>query len=77
MLIAVRDATIDFKPDNSQKLKLYSFYKQVKEGDNTTKKPSALKMVERAKWMAWDAIKGMSKEDAMRGYLRVFGEEYL
>ncbi|ADA79178.1 acyl-CoA-binding protein [Francisella tularensis] len=77
MLIAVRDATIDFKPDNSQKLKLYAFYKQVKEGDNNTKKPSALKMVERAKWMAWDAIKGMSKEDAMRGYLRVFGEEYL
>lgn len=77
MLIAVRDATIDSKPDNSQKLKLYAFYKQVKEGDNNTKKPSALKMVERAKWMAWDAIKGMSKEDAMRGYLKVFGDEYL
>ncbi|MDE5005152.1 acyl-CoA-binding protein, partial [Francisella tularensis subsp. holarctica] len=47
------------------------------EGDNNTKKPSSVKMVERAKWMAWDAIKGMSKEDALRGYLRVFGEEYL
>ncbi|WP_150466588.1 acyl-CoA-binding protein [Francisella sp. SYW-9] len=77
MLVAVRDATIDFKPDNSQKLKLYAFYKQAKEGDNNTKKPSALKMVEKAKWMAWDAIKGMSKEDAMRGYLKVFGDEYL
>ncbi|AIT09997.1 3-hydroxyacyl-CoA dehydrogenase [Candidatus Francisella endociliophora] len=77
MLTAVKDATIDFKPDNSQKLKLYAFYKQVKEGDNDTKKPSALKMVERAKWMAWDAIKGMSKEDAMRGYLKIFGDEYL
>lgn len=77
MLKAVKDATIDFKPDNSQKLKLYAFYKQVKEGDNDTKKPSALKMVERAKWMAWDAIKGMSKEDAMRGYLKIFGDEYL
>ena len=77
MLVAVRDATIDFKPDNSQKLKLFAFYKQVKEGDNNTKKPSALKMVERAKWMAWYAIKGMSKEDAMHGYLKVFGNEYL
>lgn len=77
MLEAVRDATIDFKPDNSQKLKLYAFYKQVKEGDVQGKCPSVLKMVERAKWMAWDAIKGMSKEDAMRGYLRVFGPEYL
>ncbi|AXA33375.1 acyl-CoA-binding protein [Francisella adeliensis] len=77
MLTAVKDATINFKPDNSQKLKLYAFYKQVKEGDNDTKKPSAIKMVERAKWMAWDAIKGMSKEDAMRSYLKVFGDEYL
>ncbi|BCD91442.1 3-hydroxyacyl-CoA dehydrogenase [Francisella halioticida] len=77
MLVAVRDATIDFKPDNSQKLKLYAFYKQVKEGDNNTKKPSALKMVERAKWVAWDTIKGMSKENAMREYLKVFGNEYL
>ena len=77
MLIAVRDATINFKPDNSQKLKLYAFYKQAKEGDNISKKPSAIKMVERAKWIAWDAIKGISKEDAMRGYLKVFGDEYL
>ncbi|MGQ4001555.1 acyl-CoA-binding protein [Francisellaceae bacterium CB300] len=77
MLEAVNDATIDFKPSNEQKLKLYAFYKQVTEGDVQTKCPSAFKMVERAKWMAWNSVKGMSKEDAMKGYLKVFGDEYL
>lgn len=72
MAKAVRDATVDFKPDNTQKLKLYAFYKQATEGDVKGECPSALKMVERAKWMAWNAIKGMSKEAAMAGYLKVF-----
>ncbi|QIV96384.1 3-hydroxyacyl-CoA dehydrogenase [Allofrancisella inopinata] len=74
---AVRDATIDFKPDNNQKLKLYAFYKQATEGDIQSKAPSAFRMVERAKWMAWNSVKGMSKENAMREYLKVFGSEYL
>nr|WP_235826794.1 acyl-CoA-binding protein [Facilibium subflavum] len=74
MVKAVRDATVDFKPNNTQKLKLYAFYKQATEGDVKGECPSALKMVERAKWMAWNAIKGKSKEDAMQGYLAVFEE---
>ena len=77
MLEAVRDATIDFKPDNKQKLKLYAFYKQATEGDIETRCPSAFKMVERAKWMAWDSVKGMSKEDAMKGYIKVFSDDHL
>ncbi|MBK2125222.1 acyl-CoA-binding protein [Fangia hongkongensis] len=74
MLTAVRDASIDFKPNNTQKLKLYAFYKQATEGDVQGDCPSAIKMVERAKWMAWNAIKGKSKEEAMEGYLKVFEE---
>ena len=77
MVQAVRDATIDFKPDNNQKLKLYAFYNQATVGDVEGKCPSVLKMVERAKWMAWDSIKGQSKDQAMRGYLAVFGHEFL
>lgn len=77
MIEAVRDATIDFKPDNNQKLKLYAFYKQATEGDVQGKCPLAFKMVERAKWMAWNSVKGMNKEDAMRGYLKIFGSKYL
>ena len=77
MLVAVSNATIDFKPNNQQKLQLYAFYKQATEGDVQGKCPSRLRMVENAKWTAWNAIKGMSKDDAMRGYLKVFGPEYL
>jgi 3-hydroxyacyl-CoA dehydrogenase len=75
MLAAVRDATIDFKPDNMQKLKLYAFYKQAVEGDVTGECPSVINLVERAKWQAWNAIKGMSKEKAMEGYLNVFPKQ--
>lgn len=72
MVIAVRDATIDFTPDNTQKLKLYAFYKQSTEGDVKGECPSIVNLVERAKWQAWNAIKGMSKDKAMEGYLNVF-----
>ena len=74
MVKAVRDATIDFKPNNSQKLKLYAFYKQATEGDVTGECPSIINMVERAKWQAWNAIKGKTKLEAMNGYLKVFEE---
>jgi 3-hydroxyacyl-CoA dehydrogenase len=74
MLEKVRNATIDFKPNNSQKLKLYAFYKQATQGDVTGECPSIVNMVERAKYQAWKAIKGKSKEDAMAGYLKVFEE---
>lgn len=74
MVQAVREATIDFQPTNNQKLKLYAFYKQATEGDVIGEVPSIINMVERAKWSAWNAIKGKSKEDAMKGYLAVFEE---
>lgn len=72
MVTAVREATIDFQPNNTQKLKLYAFYKQATVGDVQGECPSVLNMVERAKWSAWNAIKGWSKEKAMAGYLEVF-----
>ncbi len=70
----VRDASIDFKPNNTQKLKLYAFYKQVTEGDVVGECPSIINMVDRAKWQAWNAIKGMTKEKAMESYIKIFAE---
>ncbi len=69
---AVRDATFDFKPNNTQKLKLYAFYKQATQGDVAGECPSVVNMIERAKWQAWNAIKGMTKDKAMEEYLKVF-----
>ncbi len=72
MVTAVREATIDFQPNNTQKLKLYAFYKQATVGDVQGECPSVMNMVERAKWSAWNAIKGWDKDKAMSGYLAVF-----
>lgn len=74
MVTAVRDATINFSPNNTQKLKLYAFYKQATQGNISGECPSVIHMVERAKWQAWNAIKNMSKEQAMESYLKVFTE---
>lgn len=72
MVTAVRDATINFTPNNTQKLKLYAFYKQATVGDVEGECPTVIHMVDRAKWQAWNAIKGMDKDTAMEGYLKVF-----
>eukprot|EP00441_Pelagodinium_beii_P033420 CAMPEP_0197649562 /NCGR_PEP_ID=MMETSP1338-20131121/28863_1 /TAXON_ID=43686 ORGANISM="Pelagodinium beii, Strain RCC1491" /NCGR_SAMPLE_ID=MMETSP1338 /ASSEMBLY_ACC=CAM_ASM_000754 /LENGTH=95 /DNA_ID=CAMNT_0043223787 /DNA_START=56 /DNA_END=343 /DNA_ORIENTATION=- len=57
------------EPTNEDKLKFYGFFKQVKEGDNTASEPWAIQWETKAKWQAWSDCKGMSKEDAMKGYI--------
>jgi diazepam-binding inhibitor (GABA receptor modulating acyl-CoA-binding protein) len=57
------------KPDNMTLLQLYALYKQCSVGDVDTKRPGFTDMVERAKWDAWNAVKGKSKEEAMQGYI--------
>ena len=57
------------RPDNSTLLKIYALYKQGTAGDNTEKKPGFGDMVGRAKWDAWNGIKGTAKDDAMQQYV--------
>ncbi len=57
------------RPDNATLLKLYGLYKQATAGDNTEKKPGFSDMVGRAKWDAWNSLKGTSGEDAMQQYI--------
>jgi acyl-CoA-binding protein len=57
------------RPDNMTLLKLYGFYKQGSQGDNTEAKPSFTDMVARAKWDAWTQCKGQSKDEAMQKYI--------
>jgi len=57
------------RPDNMTLLKLYALYKQASSGDNTDKKPSFTDMVGRAKWDAWNALKGTPAEQAMQQYI--------
>ena len=57
------------KPDNMTLLKIYSLYKQATEGDVEGKRPGFSDMVGRAKFDAWAAVKGQSKDEAMQGYV--------
>jgi len=57
------------KPDNMTLLKIYSLYKQATEGDVEGKRPGFTDMVGRAKYDAWAAVKGKTREDAMQEYI--------
>ena len=57
------------RPDSDTLLKLYALYKQATKGDATGERPGGFDFVGRAKFDAWDALKGISKQDAMREYV--------
>lgn len=57
------------KPDNMTLLKIYALYKQASAGDVDGKRPGFTDMVGRAKWDAWNAIKGKSTDEAMQEYV--------
>jgi acyl-CoA-binding protein len=59
------------KPDNDTLLELYSYYKQAAEGDVSGARPGAFDFVARAKYDAWAGRKGMSRDVAMRGYIKL------
>ena len=59
------------KPDNDTLLELYSYFKQASEGDAAGDRPGAFDFVARAKYDAWAARKGMKREVAMRGYIKL------
>ncbi len=46
------------KPDTATLLQLYALYKQASSGDVDGKRPGFTDMVGRAKWDAWNEIKG-------------------
>jgi diazepam-binding inhibitor (GABA receptor modulator, acyl-CoA-binding protein) len=58
------------KPDNQTLLRLYSLYKQSAEGDLNIEPPSNMfDFVGKAKYDAWESLKGKSSEDAMKEYV--------
>ena len=59
------------QPGNDTLLKLYSLYKQATQGDVSGKRPGFTNPVGRAKYDAWDKLKGTSKDDAMESYISV------
>lgn len=65
----VQNAEGDFKPSNELKLEMYALFKQASEGDVSGKKPGMMDFVNRAKYTAWEACKGLSSDEAMQRYI--------
>jgi diazepam-binding inhibitor (GABA receptor modulator, acyl-CoA-binding protein) len=67
---AVADSkNLSERPDNQTMLKMYGLYKQATNGDASGSRPGFTDMVGRAKWDAWNELKGTSKDDAMKQYV--------
>jgi len=74
LVVDVRKAEGNFQPSNDLKLKIYGWFKQATEGDVNGKRPSRLNLVGRAKWDSWNALQGMSQEEAKRCYVETVGD---
>ena len=57
------------RPDNMTLLQLYGLFKQGSSGDVDGKRPGFTDMVGRAKWDAWNELKGQSSDEAMQSYI--------
>jgi acyl-CoA-binding protein len=57
------------KPDNATLLQIYALYKQATVGDVDGKRPGFTDMVGRAKWDAWNEVKGKDSAAAMQEYV--------
>ena len=69
MVAAAEAQQLPKRPDNATLLQLYSFYKQATMGDVLGKRPGLGDFAGRAKHDAWAKLQGLSKEDAMQGYV--------
>ncbi|WP_050462703.1 acyl-CoA-binding protein [Herbaspirillum autotrophicum] len=62
------------RPDNMTLLKMYGLYKQGSSGDAQGERPGMTDFVARAKWDAWNALKGTGQEDAMQQYIDLIAD---
>jgi acyl-CoA-binding protein len=62
------------RPDSMTLLKIYSLYKQGSSGDVAGERPGFTDMIGRAKFDAWEQLKGMPQEAAMQQYVDLIDE---
>lgn len=70
----VQNAEGDFQPSNELKLRMYSLFKQATDGDVSGKKPGMMDFIARAKYSAWEELKGLSSDEAMQQYIDAIEE---
>jgi diazepam-binding inhibitor (GABA receptor modulating acyl-CoA-binding protein) len=62
------------RPDNMTLLKIYALFKQASNGDATGERPGFTDMIGRAKFDAWEQLKGTSQDDAKQQYIDLIEE---
>ncbi|MDF1484948.1 acyl-CoA-binding protein [Ramlibacter sp. H39-3-26] len=60
---------LDERPDNPTLLKIYALYKQAVQGDVQGERPGFTDVVGRAKWDAWNKLKGTAGDAARQQYI--------
>jgi acyl-CoA-binding protein len=70
---AVSDSkTLSDRPSQGTLLELYSLYKQASEGDVNIDPPAnPFDFVAKAKYEAWQSLRGKSRDDAMAEYINL------
>ena len=61
--------TIKTKPSDELMLEIYGLYKQVTIGDCNISRPGAMDLKGKAKWDAWNALKGLKTDAAEKKYI--------
>jgi acyl-CoA-binding protein len=65
----VQSKQLPERPDNLTLLQIYALYKQASVGDVDGDRPGFVDLVGRAKWDAWNELKGRTAEQAMQDYI--------
>lgn len=65
---------LETRPDNMTLLKMYGLYKQGSNGDVQGERPGMTDFIARAKWDAWNALKGLPQEQAMQQYIDLIAD---
>lgn len=64
-----RSKNLEERPNNPTLLKIYALYKQATEGDVSEPRPAFSDVVARAKWDAWNGLKGVVPDTARHEYI--------
>ena len=63
--------SFDERPGNEDLLKLYALYKQATIGNVADERPVGFDFKAIAKYNAWNALKDMTQDDAMKEYIQL------
>jgi diazepam-binding inhibitor (GABA receptor modulating acyl-CoA-binding protein) len=71
-----RSKELTQRPSNTELLDLYALFKQASEGDVSGDRPGGFDFKAIAKYDAWAAFKGKTKEQAMQEYISLMDKLY-